>query len=393
MVINSFQLLTLQEAMDLLQISRSTINRWRRDKGLPCIKIGKEVFVDRAQLIAWVKQHEQRTVQKPVINVTIGYQSMNAHLWSALVIKEFGLLEEAWHTICPAQSLKANWMELSGPRQIEALAAGQLDIASLGDFPLVAMYQISSLLPSFTPKLLAFDGKNTHQKGVSFVLPRKTKLQPEQIADYAVSTIQHSSSWHRLTQSGLFSKATMVYQNENMDIENLRSGQLKASTLIEPYASVLAYYQLENIYPLEGCADDYLAGIAADESWIAANEEVVLAYMIAHLRAHQMIRQSPIKVSQKIASVIGFPIAVVTEVLDNIRWDAAIYEKDLLTLGRIGKAHYPTVTDWVEDIFDIKLLEANVVRNSYLQEAAALLQLPAMDSAMLREEWIADLVF
>ena len=52
-------LLSLQEAMDLLGVSRATIDRWRRDKQLPHIKIGKEILVDKHKLDTWIQMHSR----------------------------------------------------------------------------------------------------------------------------------------------------------------------------------------------------------------------------------------------------------------------------------------------------------------------------------------------
>ena len=42
MSIQRFNFISLQEAIDLLGVSRSTFDRWRKLKQLPFVKIGKE---------------------------------------------------------------------------------------------------------------------------------------------------------------------------------------------------------------------------------------------------------------------------------------------------------------------------------------------------------------
>ncbi|WP_446715582.1 helix-turn-helix domain-containing protein, partial [Bacillus sp. OTU530] len=40
----------MQLAINYLGVSRSTIDRWRKDKHLPFIKIGKEILFDKNEL-------------------------------------------------------------------------------------------------------------------------------------------------------------------------------------------------------------------------------------------------------------------------------------------------------------------------------------------------------
>lgn len=50
MSMQQFNFISLQETLDLLGISRSTFDRWRKQKQLPYRKIGKEIWVDKQEL-------------------------------------------------------------------------------------------------------------------------------------------------------------------------------------------------------------------------------------------------------------------------------------------------------------------------------------------------------
>jgi len=51
-------LLTLRQLSDKLQVSRSTIDRWRKE-GLPCTKIGKSLRFDEKKVFGWIKRNKQ----------------------------------------------------------------------------------------------------------------------------------------------------------------------------------------------------------------------------------------------------------------------------------------------------------------------------------------------
>ena len=39
-------------------ISKSTLNNWRKEKGLPYIKVGRTVRYDFDAVVEWLKKHE-----------------------------------------------------------------------------------------------------------------------------------------------------------------------------------------------------------------------------------------------------------------------------------------------------------------------------------------------
>ena len=41
-------------------ISKSTLNNWRKEKGLPYIKVGRTVRYDYDAVVEWLKKHEVR---------------------------------------------------------------------------------------------------------------------------------------------------------------------------------------------------------------------------------------------------------------------------------------------------------------------------------------------
>jgi excisionase family DNA binding protein len=50
-------LLTPRQICDKLQLSRTTIDRWRKE-GLPCEKLGKSLRFDEKEVATWIKQNK-----------------------------------------------------------------------------------------------------------------------------------------------------------------------------------------------------------------------------------------------------------------------------------------------------------------------------------------------
>lgn len=51
------EFLTVEELSKMLKISRSTIDRWRKE-GLPHIKIGNSIRFDKAEVLQWLNSNK-----------------------------------------------------------------------------------------------------------------------------------------------------------------------------------------------------------------------------------------------------------------------------------------------------------------------------------------------
>nr|WP_255807454.1 helix-turn-helix domain-containing protein [Cohnella mopanensis] len=394
--------MSLQEAMDILGVSRATIDRWRKDKKLPHIKIGKEIWVDKHKLQAWVHLHshaqEQERVPKKAPSVriiTVGYQSGAALVWSTLVIKKLGLFEDELGRMAPSVNFKVNWVDApNGMELVEELIGGNIHFASIGDYPMIASRALSRILPRFKPLFLAFDGKTRNGGGISLVVPAGSAIQrTEELSGASIATVGNSSASYRLQEwssaYGLES-APVVHRTMGDCLQGIMQGNVAASVLWEPYLSWVQSIGAGVPVFSEGVGGDYLTGLMADGNWVQGNEEVVIAYLKAHLRAHDFIRGEPARAAAIISEASGFPAAIVAGVLSQIRWDASLYERDLETLQRLG-----------EDQAGQLPLAVKPGRNGeefpygthYLQAAVQALKLPILPDSPLSGEWSRDMIY
>ncbi|WP_171056311.1 helix-turn-helix domain-containing protein [Paenibacillus sinopodophylli] len=390
-------LLSLQEAMDILGISRATIDRWRKDKQLPHIKIGKEVWIDKGQLQTWIKQYgiseKQQLVQSVAADddtvITIGYQSGAALLWSPLIIKQLGLFEEELQRLNPSKRYTVRYVNApNGMELVEELIAGRVHIASVGDYPIMASRALSQILPRFQPQVIAFDGKTSSGGGISLVVPAGSKIDHiEALSSLSISTVGNSSSSYRLKEwmnaYGLHSEP-IVHRGMGDCLNGIIEGQVGASMLWEPYLSWVQSIGAGVPLLSEGIGGDYLTGLVTDGNWSRGNESIVIAYLKAHLRAHEFIRYEQQRAAELIHKASGFPLPLVANVLTQIRWDASFYSRDLQTLSRFSEGP----TDWLSAH---KRSSGGLEFNKlYLQEAVESLKLPILPDSPLPGEWSSD---
>lgn len=391
-------LITLQEAMDLLGVSRSTIDRWRKHKQLPFIKIGKEVFFDKEIMKNWLYNHTQINTpitlpqsQKSQSNIiTVGYQSGTAHMWSAVLIKELELFEEELKEMFPHQLFLIKWKNATkGLELVEDMIKGTVNIASLGDYPIMLSYALSRLLPSFQSILLAFDGKTQNGKGISLVTPKESIFQHvSDLIQMPVTTVSHSSAEYRLNRLlGIYgdSPAKIINQDMSMSMKGIVQQRIGASVMWEPYPSLIDYYQAGNVFFETGMGDDYLTGIVSEKHWCEQNEGIVLAYLKAHLRAHEILRRDPSLASKVLSRSTEFPEEVVYQIITKVRWDAAIYARDIQIIEKFHTNEYNGQNPFQK-------FKGIAVNDDYLQMTFRELKIPAL-STIYMQEWSEEHIY
>jgi NitT/TauT family transport system substrate-binding protein len=352
---DKFNLLTLQEVMDILGVSRSTIDRWRKQKRMPYIKIGKEIFIDKEHLQKWLYLHNTviasaDNTPDPNSVITVGYQTGTAHMWSSLIIKELGLFEDELLSLTRYPDISVRWHNAyNGLELLEGMINGHIQIASLGDYPIVISQFLNHILPSFKSELLAFDGKTRYGQGIALILPKGRSLEElSQLYDLTISTVVNSSAWVRLEQLlGIIGNrnTTVIHQEMNESMNNILRRRIGASVMWEPYLSLVNFYKIGEIVFSEGLGDDYLTGIVADGNWLHQHASIVVAYLKAHLRAHKIIINEPETAAKIVSRHTGFPIEIVIRIFSRVRWDTALDRQDLQTLNKLANSHFNVQSD------------------------------------------------
>lgn len=53
-------LMTTEEICQWLKVQRRTIEKWRKEKGLPFLKIGKSVRFEKSAVEKWIKENSKQ---------------------------------------------------------------------------------------------------------------------------------------------------------------------------------------------------------------------------------------------------------------------------------------------------------------------------------------------
>jgi NitT/TauT family transport system substrate-binding protein len=389
MLKDQFNYMHIREVMDQLDVSRSTIDRWRKNKQLPSVKIGKEIYFDKNELMRWYKEFGQ--VRSPSLTpaegtIKIGYTTVSTHMWSPLIVKEFGLLEKELRRIRPKDRIEIIWHKAKdGMELVKGLVAGTIHIATFGDYALSVSQLIGSLLPDFRPVLLAAGGKSANGSGFGLVVPAGLTLRHiAELATLPIATTFRTNAEYRLRkmlEAHDLPELNILHRSIEDSVESLRQGRLSASIMWEPFLSLVHHQQIGKSIFNEELDLGFMAGVAADERWVQAHEDLTIAYLKAHLLAGRLIREQPNRAAEVLARETGFPSNVIGRAVSKIRWDAALYLNDLKRLndfnpgGAAGQAAPPG--EKTEIRYDTR----------YLRIAVQELKLPPLPPLPLEGAW------
>ncbi|MEF3304440.1 helix-turn-helix domain-containing protein [Paenibacillus sp. GYB003] len=389
MLKDQFQYISIREVMEQLDVSRSTVDRWRKTKQMPSVKIGKEIYFDKNELQRWYRGlSRMRRVPEdapPVLAITVGYTPVSTHMWSPIVIKELGLFEQELGRIRPSDRIDVRWHRAKdGMELVKGMLAGQIQIATFGDYALSVCRLLSQIMPDFHPVLLAAGGKSPRGGGFAFVVPNGTVLNDlSELATLPIATTFRTNAEYRLRkllESHRLPELNIIHRSIDDSIESLRQGRLNATMMWEPYLSLVRHEGIGIAVFQRELASGLLAGVAADERWVLAHEDVTVAYMKAHLLAGRLFREEPYRAAPAIAKETEWPVEAVIRSISNVRWDAALYRNDLKLLNHVDPAFYLGYNASPSDIrvpYSVK----------YLRIAAQELKLPVPPPAPLEGEW------
>ncbi len=60
---SEIKFLTIEQVAEMLQVTRTTIYNLKK-KGLPFIKIGKNIRFDQEEVVNWIKEKQKQTIEE-----------------------------------------------------------------------------------------------------------------------------------------------------------------------------------------------------------------------------------------------------------------------------------------------------------------------------------------
>jgi NitT/TauT family transport system substrate-binding protein len=393
MLREELQLIPIHEAMALLDVSRSTIDRWRKNNELPSIKIGKEIYFDKQELIRWFRNYSRSTPSSAAAEtVVIGYTTISTHMWGPLLIKAFGWFEEELRRIRPKDPVQVVWRQAKdGMALIKELVAGHVQIATIGDYAVSISQVMSRLLPDFNPVLLAAGGKSAMGQGFGLVVPINAQIDSlAELATLPIATTFRTNADYRLKKllsSNQLPELNIVHRSIEDSLESLQKGRLYATMMWEPYLSLVKQQKIGKVLFGRELGFGFMAGVVADERWAQNHEDLTVAYLKSHLLANRWIREQPLKAAAKFAEATGLPVEAIRMSLSGIRWDAALYQCDLDVfkpfVSHTGLGHAVLAETEMEPVYNTR----------YLRIAAQALKLPVPPSTPIDGPWQQEIYY
>ena len=327
------------------------------------------------------------------VTIGIGYQSPTAQTWGAVVMKNQQLFEKELQAKFPKQEFTIEWFNSpSGPPLTNNMIASKLQLAFMGDMPILINGEKGETMPNYKSVFVAFDGKGLGGKNQALMIPKDSNMGINDLEGKTISTILGSSA-HRmllaaLDKHGLTGKVNIVNQDVMVGMSSIEQNKIDAHATWEPYPSLILHDKVGKVL-IDGADTgvDYLDGVVADRTWAEAHPDYMVAFMKALIKAHQMIRENPVNAAEIFAAETSYPPEVCKKMAENIRFDAAIYERDLKTLE--GSK------DFLSKLEKLNQLDLNrFVDKSYLEKAAKEMGMSYLtDAESKNAEWLSGKVY
>jgi len=335
------------------------------------------------------KENDQETV-----TITIGYQSPTAQTWGALIIKNQKLYEKYLKQLHPDKNFKIEWFDApAGSVLNNNMVGGKIQISFLGDMPSLLNGVMGITQKNYRSVFIAFDGKGKNGRNQAILVPKGSDIKDVKDLEGKTVSTPIGSSAHRmlldaLEQNNMVDKVKIIDQSVTLGMQSIEQNKIAAHSSWEPYPSLITKKDIGNVLLSgEETNRDYLAGVVANRDWAEKNKSYVVAFLAALSEAHQLVLDDPEKAAKIFAEESKFPLDITLKMAKNIRFDSAIYQKDLDTLS--SSVDFLIRIDKLKE----KLNLDEFVDDTYLREAVELLGKNYLDNKELKGDWSKEKVY
>jgi NitT/TauT family transport system substrate-binding protein len=262
---------------------------------------------------------------KAEIVIRVGMTNLTTNtVNTGIVLKELKLFEKRLpHSGRYAdEKIRIEWFNYTtGPQETNAMLAGRLDFAVMGDYPLV-MNAITLRGTTNASRLIATAGFNLQGSGNGIVVHRDSNIR--NIRDLVGKTISvplgsaaHGMLLRALRDNGLREdEVAIVNQGVEVGATNLLERRVDAVAGFVPFPELLPFRGFaRKIY--DGALSNVPTwhGIVVRDAFADAFPEIVTAYIGAILEANEWIARNPVEASIRIAQWTGVEREVVYLIL------------------------------------------------------------------------------
>lgn len=308
--------------------------------------------------------------KKEVVKIGIGYQTVTAQTWGALIIKNKKLFEKYLKEKYPDKDFVIDWFNAqSGPPLTNNMVSGKLQFAFMGDMPIIINGEKGQASSNYKSVFLAFDGKGENGKNQAILVPKNSKITSvEDLAGKTVA-VPLGSSAHRLLlneldKNGITDKVNISNQDLTVGMTNLEQNKIDALAVWEPFTSLIESKNIGKVL-VDGSDTkvNYLDGIVADRAWVEKNKEYTVALLKALIEAHKFIRENPDEAAKIFSDESKYPLDVTKKIVKNVRFDPVIYDKDISTLE--GSKDFLKKLGKIKDVDLNKFIDSQYIKEAY----------------------------
>lgn len=274
-----------------------------------------------------------------IIELNIGYQSITAQTWGALIMKNQKLLEKQLKECYPDKVIEIRWYdEMSGSVINNNMLAHKYQIGYMGDMACIINLYNGYIQENYVSELIVFDGKGEAGINQSILVSKDSNMKSiEDLANKTIS-VPVGSSAHRmlleiLENNCLMDSVHIVHQDIPTACNMVMTGKVDAMAAWEPYPTAMEWEgKMTELINGEESGKDYLAGIVVDKNWADDNEKILDILQECIRDSHEFIKEHQDESIKIICDESSFSPEVVSSVLDCIDWDDTISDKDMNTL-------------------------------------------------------------
>jgi NitT/TauT family transport system substrate-binding protein len=250
------------------------------------------------------------------VHLTVGYQSKTINTVTAgTLLRDLGILERRLGQLSKksGRQYSLEWQDYpSGPPITAQMLAGKVDIASMGDYPMLVNGSKTKGIADARTRMLAITGYNRLGSLNAIVVPLSSKARRlEDLKGETVSATLGSAGHGMAVRAlGNIGKGPdfvrFVQQQPEVGASALEGGQVAALAQYVPWPEVMIYRgKARKLF--DGGANKYptMHGVIARQAYAAQHPEVVETFLAAVLEATTYIHEHPLDSAERVGKATG----------------------------------------------------------------------------------------
>lgn len=205
-----------------------------------------------------------------VVKIDIGYQSVTAQTWGALILKANSIYEEKLAERFSETDFQITWHdETSGAIINENMISLKYQFGFMGDLPCLINGNKGLLMDQYNSSLLCFDGKGMEGVNQSIIVRASDGISSINELKGKNIGVPIGSSAHRMLMDLLLKnqiaedEVTLIHTEINVGYQMLKNGYIDAMCVWEPYGAIflsdMQFLALEDLfYSIAFYQDDYI---------------------------------------------------------------------------------------------------------------------------------------